>query len=133
MVCIVSIPDEFILKTATEIILTWKTENDPNKQHTKKEYIKILHDGTYKVAYEIKWKHVNNTTQPFQVIIYKVSKDFALSTLHQHVTVCVGNPITVKKDFPFNLKAGERICIGAKNLSNKDFMLMSCKLSVTAI
>lgn len=133
MGCIVSIPEELVLKTGCEIILTWSTKTDPNKQHTKKEYIKVLHDATYKVAYEIKWRYQDKTTQPFQVTIYKVSKEFEFIPLHRHVTVCVGNPVTLKKNFPFDLKAGERICIAAKNLSEKDFILMNCQLSLTGI
>lgn len=133
MGCIVTIPAEFTLPNGKEIILTWQTQSDPQNQHTKKEYLKVYQDKQYKVSYEIRWRHNDNTTQPLQVTIYKVSKEYELITLHQHVTVCVGNPITLKKDFSFSFNAGERICVGAKNLSTKDFMLISCNLSLTEL
>lgn len=133
MGCLLAIKSELTLPRGQEWLLTWDTETDPHKQHTKKEYVKVLQDAQYQVSYEIKWRHAEPTTQPLQVTIYKVHKEFMMEPLHQHVTVCVGNPITVKKQFPFNLKTGERICIGTKNFSTMDFILMNCKLSVTPI
>lgn len=133
MGCLLSINSELTLAPGLEWILTWETEMDPYKQHTKPQYIKILHDATYQVSYEIKWRYAEPTTQPLQVTIYKVHKEFMMESLHEHVTVCVGNSITVKKQFPFELKAGERICIGTKNFSIQDFILINCKLSMTPI
>jgi 5'(3')-deoxyribonucleotidase len=133
MGCLVSIANEMTLPRGQEIILTWDDLPEKHAQHTKKEYIKILQDGQYQVSYEIRWGNVAPTTQPLQVTIYKVHKEFMIEALHQHVTVCAGKPITVKKKFPFDLSAGERVCIGAKNFSAVDFLLMYCQFSVTAI
>lgn len=134
MGCIVSIPSELTLPRGQEIILTWDvTQEDPDTQHTKREYIKILQDARYYVSYEIKWKHTEPTTQPLQATVYKVTKEYAFEALHHHITVCVGNPINLKKKFPFDLLSGERICIGVKNLSTVDFTLMNCQLSLTQI
>lgn len=133
MLCHVSSP-QINLLASQDIILTWiNTHLDLNNHHTKKEYLKIHADGTYKVAYEIKWQHTQVTTQPFQATIYRIRADYSIETLHQHVTVCVGNPITLKKDFTFELKAGERIAIGAKNFSSVDFILMNSQLSLTQV
>ena len=121
---------ELSLPSSCDIIITWE-KTDDSKHHTKPEYLKELQDGKYTVSYEIKWNHIGATTQPLQVTIYKVTKDYTMLPLHSHVTVCVGNPITLKKAFPFDLKSGERICIGAKNMSTKNFILMNSKLSLT--
>jgi hypothetical protein len=122
--------NDISLLASQEFIITW-AKGEENKHHTKPEYLKILQDGSYNVSYEIKWQHMDATTQPLRVTIYKVTKDFSICPLHQHVTVCTGNPITLKKSFPFDLKAGERICIGVKNMSNKNFILINSKLSLT--
>tara|TARA_Y100000114_G_C11739296_1_gene318000 strand:+ start:1015 stop:1416 length:402 start_codon:yes stop_codon:yes gene_type:complete len=120
------------LSASQELIVTWEN-GEENKHHTKKEYLKILTDGEYKVAYEIKWKHVESTSQPLQLTIYRITKDFQMIALHQHATVCVGNPITVRKNFPFQLKKGDRICVAAKNFSSVNFLLIDSKLSLTQL
>jgi hypothetical protein len=126
--------EEIKLFDGREVIITWhKTIIDAHRHHTKREYLKIMTDGDFKVAYEIKWKHEEGTSQPLQITIYRVTKDFQMIMLHQHVTVCVGNPITVKKDFSFQFKTGDRVCIGAKNFSSVDFTLINSKLSLTQL
>lgn len=125
---------EMILPANNDIILTWPTTvTDVEKQHTKKEYVKILHGASYKVAYHIQWKNTQPTTQPLQITIYKVTPDFEIITLHRHVTVCVSQMVNLKKDFTFELKAKERICIGAKNFSTVDFILINSQFSVTKV
>ena len=120
------------LSASQEFIITWGKEED-NKHHTKPEYLKILKNGDYAINYIITWESLNQTTQPLQVTIYKVSKEFTMLPIQQNVTVCTGKPVTLKKKFPFDLAAGERICIGAKNFSAVDFILIRCQLSLTQI
>lgn len=112
-----------------EIILSWE-KSEVNVHHTKPEYLKILEDAQYEVRYEIKWKYITATTQPFQATVYKVSKEFTLHAIQHNVTVCVGNPITLKKNIPLDLKKGDRVCIGAKNFSTSQFTLIECKFSL---
>jgi hypothetical protein len=120
------------LSPSQDIILTWGRV-EKNVHHTKPEYLKIMEDAQYEVNYEIKWQSTDATTQPFEATIYKVSKEFTLHALQRNVTVCVGNPITLKKSVKVALAKGERVCIGAKNFSTSQMILIECKFSLVQI
>ena len=133
MLAHISITKAILLPGGQENLITWdKTIKDEAKHHTKKEYLKILRDGKYEISYQIKWQ-AKDTTQPLQVTIYKVTKVFELINLHQHVTVCTGNPVNLRKKFPFDLKAVDRVCIGIKNFSSVEFHIREAQLSLTQL
>lgn len=116
------------LNEAQEVILTWTGEK--NHHYTKPEYIKILKDARYELCYEIKWKSLSSTTQPLQVTVYKVCKEYTMVPLQHNVTVCVGNPITLRKEMKTDLKSAERVCIGVKNFSMSQLLIMDGKFSL---
>lgn len=130
MIAQVSFSHPIKLGSGSEQIITFFQE-EPTKHHTKKEYIKILENKLYQVHYNVKWKYLQETTQPLQVTLYKVSTDFEFISLHQHVTVCTGAQVNLKKKFEFHLKTKERICLGVKNLSTVDFEIAEANLSLT--
>lgn len=117
------------LSHGQEMIIPWESSTR-NNHHTKLEYIKVFEDSSYMINYDIKWKSVGNTTQPLCLTIYKVTRDYFLEPLNRHVTVYVGNPITVHKKWDAHLLNQERVCIGAKNFSTCEFILMDLKFSL---
>jgi hypothetical protein len=114
-----------IIRAGCELILSLEQD------HPKPEYIKITQSRQHNIQYHVRWVANEPTSCPLRVNLYRVTKDFALETLHSHVTVYVGNPVKLNKKFQFNLCEGERICIGAKNMSLTDFTIQAVTLNVS--
>jgi hypothetical protein len=114
-----------IVPAGCEIMLPFEQD------HPKKEYIKILHDRPYSIRYKIVWYANKQTSCPLRVNLYRVTKDFALELFHSHVTVHVNKRVNLDKHFTFDLKKGERICLGARNMSLVEFTIESATLTTS--
>jgi hypothetical protein len=131
VLCHLEIPTERRLSSGKEIILSWD-RTAGNMHQTKVEYINIFEDAQYQIDYQIRWV-AQDTTQPLQVTIYRVTKEYTVEPIHQQLTVSTGSAINLSKNIPADLKAQERICIGVKNFSITEFILVHCKFSLTKL
>lgn len=102
-------------------------------EHPKPQYWKIDKDAKYNVAYNLHWVSSEPNTCPLRINLYRVKKDYALETLHSHVTVYVGKLVKLDKRFVFPLLKGERICAGATNMSPVDFTIERFTLHIEEV